>query len=126
MYAIRSYYALPLIMGDAVLIKLCIKNILSNAFKFTKKRSNSIITVNSAEENDYIIISIKDNGAGFDMQYADKLFAIFQRLHDSDEFEGSGVGLALIDRVMKRHGGKVLITGETDKGAEIFLYFKKY
>lgn len=117
---------LPPVAGDEVLIKLAVKNILSNAFKFTRNRKNGVITVNFRDEGEYLAVSVKDNGAGFDMKYHEKLFKVFQRLHDADEFEGSGIGLALVDRVMKRHGGKVSIFGKVDKGAEICLYFKKY
>lgn len=69
------------------------------------------------------ILAIRDNGAGFDMQYADRLFRIFQRLHDDSEFEGNGVGLAMAQRIMERHGGKIRMTGEVNKGATVFLYF---
>lgn len=116
---------LPEVTGDAVLIKMAVKNIMTNAFKFTKYRKNALITISSFEEEGYTVISIKDNGAGFDMAYSEKLFAIFQRLHDNREFEGSGVGLAMVERIMRRHNGKVRIIGEKDKGAEIFLYFSK-
>lgn len=114
---------LPKIMGDDVLIRILIKNILSNAIKFTKNRELAIIEVKGIIDDDYIVISIKDNGAGFDMAYSNKLFKIFQRLHLSNEFEGTGVGLALVDRIMKRHGGKIKAFGEVEKGAEFLLYF---
>ena len=117
---------LPPVEGDEILIKLAIKNIMTNAFKFTRRRENALITVNFWDKNGYTVVSVKDNGAGFDMEYAGKLFVVFQRLHDAEDFEGSGVGLALVDRVMRRHGGKVGIVGEIDNGAEIFLYFKKF
>ncbi len=114
---------LPEITGDRVLVNMMLKNIINNSFKFTRKKRNAVINVSSYEAGSFTAISIKDNGAGFDMEYSHKLFGIFQRLHEQDEFEGSGVGLALIDRIMKRHGGKVTITGEVDKGAEITLFF---
>ncbi|MBZ4670393.1 MAG: response regulator receiver sensor signal transduction histidine kinase [Oscillospiraceae bacterium] len=117
---------IPPVSGDEVLIRLAVKNILSNAFKFTRKRKNAVIAVNFYEKEDYLAVLVKDNGAGFDMRYHEKLFKVFQRLHDAEDFEGSGIGLALVDRIMKRHGGKVSISGEVDKGAEICLYFKKY
>ena len=115
---------LPKIYGDRVLITTVFKNILSNAFKFTRKKEKAVITVSGRVKNSVTEISVKDNGAGFDMKYSDKLFGIFQRLHEQEDFEGSGVGLALIDRIMKRHGGSVKIKGEVDKGAEITLYFE--
>jgi light-regulated signal transduction histidine kinase (bacteriophytochrome) len=116
---------IPQICGDAVLIEMLITNLISNAFKFTQTRQNAIITVSAIPDENYNIISIKDNGVGFDMAYQDKLFKVFQRLHMSDEFEGSGVGLAIVERIMKRHGGKVEAFGEVDKGAEFRLYFLK-
>lgn len=116
---------LPDIKGDSVLIEMLFKNIISNAVKFTKCRETAEITVESEETPQYTVISVKDNGAGFDMQYADKLFKVFQRLHTDDEYEGTGVGLALSDRIMRRHGGRIEACGETDKGAEIKLFFKK-
>ena len=114
---------LPAVWGDPVLVCMLLKNVLTNAFKFTRVRQNALITVGAFEENGYTVISVRDNGAGFDMQYADRLFGIFQRLHPTEAFEGTGVGLAMVDRIMKRHGGRVHMEGEVDRGAEIFLYF---
>lgn len=114
---------LPRICGDDVLIRMLVKNLISNAFKFTRRRENAVITVDHACDGCYTVISVKDNGAGFDMAYSDKLFKVFQRLHTSEEFEGSGVGLALAGRIMKRHGGKIEAYGEVDKGAQFKLYF---
>lgn len=111
------------VIGDEVLIRLAVKNVLHNAIKFTGKRETAVITVCAEIDESYTNIMVKDNGVGFDMEYADKLFMIFQRLHENSEYEGSGVGLALVDRIMKRHGGKVGITGEEEKGAEVTLSF---
>lgn len=116
---------LPPVMGDEVLVSMLLKNVLSNAFKFTRPRRKAEITVCSLTDKVYNVISVRDNGVGFDMAYSDKLFQIFQRLHEDDEFEGNGVGLALVSRIMKRHGGKVEAFGKPDKGAEIKLYFPK-
>lgn len=116
---------LPYVTGDEVLVNMLLKNILSNAVKFTRHREKAEITVRALPDEVYHVISIKDNGAGFDMAYADKLFQVFQRLHEDEEFEGSGVGLALAARIMKRHGGKIEALGEVDKGAEINIYFPK-
>ena len=102
---------------------MLLRNIISNAFKFTRGRENARITVTADEEDDFTVLAIRDNGAGFDMQYADRLFRIFQRLHDDSEFEGTGVGLAMAQRIMERHGGKIRMTGEVNKGATVFLYF---
>lgn len=116
---------LPKIKGDSVLIKMLIKNLLSNAFKFTSHISKAVIEISDKSDKEYTIISIRDNGVGFDMAYSNKLFKVFQRLHTSEEYEGSGVGLALADRIMKRHSGKIEAYGEVDKGAEFKLYFMK-
>ena len=116
---------LPLIKGDVVLIQMMIKNLLSNAIKYSKNKEKTIINITSEEDKLYQIIKIRDNGAGFDMNYADKLFQIFQRLHDDEEFEGSGVGLALVNRIMQRHKGKVSAWGKVGEGAEFSLYFLK-
>ncbi|MDE6775685.1 MAG: response regulator [Ruminococcus sp.] len=116
---------LPLIDCDEVLVRIILKNLLSNAIKYTSKREKAVIELSGGTEQQYNIIKIKDNGSGFDMTYSKKLFQVFQRLHSDEEFEGSGVGLALINRIMERHGGKIKAYGEVDKGAEFTLYFPK-
>jgi len=103
--------------GDPVLIKQVWMNLISNAVKFTSHCERALITVTSTEEENRIVYCVKDNGAGFNMKYADKLFGVFQRLHSESEFEGTGVGLAIVQRVVNRHGGKVWAEGEIDKGA---------
>ena len=117
--------SLPAVKGDSVLISMLLKNILSNALKFTKNCDNAEINMDGIIESEYIVVSVKDNGAGFDMTYSDKLFKIFQRLHEEDEFEGTGVGLAMADRIMKRHGGKIEAYGKVGEGAEFRLFFLK-
>lgn len=116
---------LPLVDGDEMLIRIMLKNLLSNAIKYTSKREKAVIELSGRSEQGYNVIKIKDNGSGFDMTYSNKLFQVFQRLHSEEEFEGSGVGLALIHRIMVRHGGKVEAYGEVDKGAEFSLWFPK-
>ncbi len=116
---------LPAVKGDPVLIQLIIKNLLANAIKYTSKKEIAIIEVSGTVTQTNNIIKIKDNGSGFDMTYANKLFQVFQRLHSEEEFEGSGVGLALVNRIMKRHNGEVKAYGEKDKGAEFSLFFIK-
>lgn len=117
--------SLPQVQGDDVLVRMLIKNLMTNAFKFTRHRQNAVITVSAVPNEDFAVISFKDNGAGFDMAYADKLFGVFQRLHLDEEYEGSGIGLATADRIIKRHGGRIEAHGEVDKGAEFVLYFPK-
>ena len=115
--------SLPTVNGDKTLIKFLIQNILSNALKFSKNNELTIIKVNCSTLENYYEISIQDNGAGFDMAYKNKLFHIFERLHSKDEFDGSGVGLVIVKRIMERHNGKVSIEGKPNKGACVKLYF---
>jgi PAS domain S-box-containing protein len=109
------------IMADKSLIACVWVNLLSNAIKYSAKKENPIIEVRSTKENNEIIYSIKDNGAGFEMEYIDKLFGVFQRLHTAEEFEGTGVGLATAQRIIHKHGGKIWAEGETGKGATFFF-----
>jgi PAS domain S-box-containing protein len=112
---------LPSIIGDPVLIREVWTNLISNAIKFSSKKERAIIKINSRPSNSKVIYSVKDNGVGFDMQYADKLFGVFQRLHSEEEFEGTGVGLAIVQRLVHRHGGEIWAEAEVDKGA--FFHF---
>ncbi|MBZ4646047.1 MAG: two-component system, sensor histidine kinase and response regulator [Petroclostridium sp.] len=116
---------LPDIKGDPVMIRLLVLNILSNALKYTRNRKKAIIEVTSSESESEYIISVRDNGVGFDMRYASRLFGVFQRLHSQNEFEGSGVGLAICQKILKRHHGKAWMIGEVDKGATFYFSFPK-
>jgi signal transduction histidine kinase len=116
---------LPQLQGDPVMIKLLVSNLLSNAFKFTGIRNTAIIEVTCSESSHEYTISVKDNGVGFDMRHSAKLFGVFQRLHPTSEFEGSGVGLAIIQRIIKRHHGQVWITGEVNNGATLTFRLPK-
>lgn len=112
---------LPVIFVDRVLFRILIQNILSNAIKFTKAREKSIITVGCTLTADNYVFYIKDNGVGFNMKYSGKLFSIFQRLHTGDEFEGSGIGLVTIKKIIEKHGGKVWIEGKVNIGATVYF-----
>jgi len=96
-------------------------NIIGNAIKYTEKTTKAYIEVGALQKDGQIVYYVKDNGAGFDMQYAYKLFGVFQRLHGADEFEGTGVGLALTQRTVSHHGGKIWAEAEIDKGATFFF-----
>lgn len=110
---------LPVIKGDALMLRFVVQNILSNGIKFTGGKEKAIITVRAVQDGDRVTVLTRDNGAGFDMKYSSKLFNVFQRLHSNEEFEGSGVGLAMVKRIITRHGGLVKIEGKTGEGAEI-------
>jgi signal transduction histidine kinase len=105
------------VLADHSLISQVWLNLLSNAIKYSVHSPRPVIEVSCIQHDAEIIYSIADNGVGFDMQYAHKLFGVFQRLHDTEEFEGTGVGLALVHRIIKKHGGKIWATAEVDKGA---------
>lgn len=107
--------------GDARLLRVVMDNLLGNAWKFTGRRADTVIEVGSQNDGDEIAYYVRDNGAGFDMAYADKLFGAFQRLHDSHEFPGTGVGLATVQRVIHKHGGRIWAESVPDQGAAFYF-----
>jgi PAS domain S-box-containing protein len=109
--------ALHPVKGDRSLIKQVVINLVSNSIKYSSKKPEPIVEITSEIRDNAVIYSIKDNGEGFDMLYANKLFGIFQRLHSSEEFEGTGVGLAIVHRIITKHGGSLHAEGEVGKGA---------
>ena len=113
----------PEIKADRNLMKIVLTNLISNAIKFTQHKPESEITIDSFNnDNADNVIFIRDNGAGFNMDYAHKLFGVFQRLHGEDEFEGTGIGLATVQRIISRHGGNVWAESEPDKGSTFYFY----
>lgn len=120
-----SMQPLPTITGDIIMLRLLITNILSNSMKYTSTRKLSKIDIECAKHQSNYVFCIRDNGVGFDMKYSSRLFQVFQRLHSSKEFEGSGVGLSICQRILKRHNGKAWMTAEVDKGASFYFSLPK-
>jgi len=113
---------LPAAQGDAAMLSHVWANLISNAIKYTRAKPVAEVEISGrAGDKDGIVYRVKDNGAGFDMRYVQKLFGVFQRLHAEADFEGTGVGLALVQRIVQRHGGRVWAQGEVNKGAAFYF-----
>jgi light-regulated signal transduction histidine kinase (bacteriophytochrome) len=115
---------LPACESDPALLKQVWLNLLSNALKYTRRRELPVVEIGSFEQKGITVYFVRDNGTGFDMRYASKLFGVFQRLHRAEDYEGTGVGLAIVQRIILRHGGRIWAEAAVDQGATFYFTLK--
>ena len=112
---------LPMIKCDPGLMKQVFANLISNAIKYTRPRSKALIEIRATRISGQTVLLLRDNGVGFDMKYADKLFGVFQRLHRAQDFEGTGVGLAIVERIIQKHGWRIWAESKPNHGATFYF-----
>ena len=112
---------MPGAWADPALLNQVFFNLIDNAFKYTRRRAQAVVEIGSREIGSERVFFVRDNGAGFNMEYAGKLFGVFQRLHRAEDFEGTGVGLAIAQRIVLRHGGRIWAEAEVDRGATFYF-----
>jgi len=116
-----QFGSLPTVRGDAAMLRVALHNLFDNAVKYTRPRAEALIEVGSYGDHEQIVVYVRDNGVGFDQQYEKKLFRVFERLHGPTEFEGTGIGLAIVNRIVARHGGATWAEGKKGEGATFYM-----
>ena len=112
---------LPPCQAEPGLLKQVYANLIGNALKFSRNREHPLVEIGSFTEEGHLIFFVRDNGIGFDMRYSDKIFGVFQRLENTEEYEGTGIGLAIVHRIIEIHGGRIWVESEMDKGTTFYF-----